>query len=68
MVVQGKLTKAFHRNPLQIRHTMFFFDDMFPMIAHVEPEMICLLPEWVDRCKEVIPFTVTTKEGKEIKV
>jgi hypothetical protein len=68
MVTQGKLTKSWHRNPLVIRHTMFFFDDMFPMITHVEPEMVCILPEWVDRVKEVIPFNVTTKQGKEIKV
>ena len=67
MVTQGKLTKVMHRNPLMIRHTMFFFDDLFPMIAHVEPEMICILPEWVDRVKEVIPFAVTSKTGKEIK-
>ena len=46
---------------------MFFFDDMFPMIAHVEPEFVCLLPEWVDRVKEVIPFATTSKTGKEIK-
>lgn len=68
MVKCGKLTKSWHRNPLAIRNTMFFFDDMFSMIAHVEPEMVSILPEWVDRVKEVIPFRVTTKDGKEIKV
>ena len=67
MVKQGKLTKAWHRNPLMIRHTMFFFDDKFPMIAHCEPEMVTILPEWVDRVKEVIPFATTSKTGKEIK-
>ena len=68
MVTQGKLTKPWHRNPLVIRHTMFFFDDLFPMIAHVEPEMVSILPEWVDHVKEVIPFATTTKDGKKIKV
>lgn len=62
-MIVGKLSKP---KKLQERKTFFWFDDSFPLIVHGEPEMLCLLPEWVDRCAEVIPFVTVSKSGRDL--
>ena len=68
MINATGLVKLWHKPKCQIRHTMFFFDDKFPMIAHTPAQDVCILPQWVDRCIGVHQYAVTTKDGKVIKV
>ena len=64
MVNATGLVKLWHKPQKQVRHTMFFFNDMFPMIAHTTAQNVCLLPQWVDRCTGVHQYVVVSKSGR----
>ena len=66
MVNATGLVKLWHKPQCQVFHTMFFFNDKFPMIAHVPAQNVCILPQWVDRVLSVHQFAATTKKGKVI--
>ena len=66
MVNSTGLVKLWHKPPKQVRHSMFFFDDKFPMIAHTAAQNVCLLPQWVDRCNGVHQFVVVSKSGRDL--
>ena len=64
MVNATGLVKLWHKPQNQVRHTMFFFNDMFPMIAHTTAQNVCLLPQWVNRCTGVHQYVVVSKSGR----
>jgi len=66
MIQSSGLVKLWHKPPKQVRHTMFFFDDKFPMIAHTTADQVCILPQWVDRCIGVHQFVVVSKSGRDL--
>ena len=66
MIQVSGLVKLWHKPPKQVRHTMFFFDDKFPMIAQTPAQNVCLLPQWVDRCVGVHQFVVVSKSGRDL--
>jgi len=66
MIQTSGLVKLWHKPPKQVRHTMFFFDDKFPMIAHTVAQNVCILPQWVDRCTGVHQFVVVSKSGRDL--
>jgi hypothetical protein len=66
MVISSGLVKLWHKPQKQVRHTMFFFDDKFPMIAHTTADQVCILSQWVDRCIGVHQFVVVSKSGRDL--
>ena len=66
MVISSGLVKLWHKPPKQVRHTMFFFNDNFPMIAHTTADNVCILPQWVDRCIGVHQYVVVSKSGRNL--
>jgi len=81
MIQVSGLVKLWHKPPKQVRHTMFFFDDKFPMIAHTpadcgetlyyEPHSFMLLTEQFSKVKNweriSLPVDAIELRGSNVK-